>query len=176
MIEELYKFKKYLNKAGVILSFTGPFTQDFLSGIGEVMRQNMKLEKVGSFFSVFIEQTQNIMHYSKERLSEAQDEDKSAIGIVLVGYANEHYFVTGGNVIENSKVDNLRDKLAIVQKMNKDELKKYYKEQRRSEPEEGSKGAGLGFIEIARRTAEPIEFDFNKIDEKNSFFSFEAVI
>ena len=44
-----------------------------------------------------------------------------------------------------------------------------YKEQLRAEPEEGSKGAGLGFMEIARRASKPIEFDFTDVDEVRIF-------
>ncbi len=60
--------------------------------------------------------------------------------------------------------------------MSKDELKEYYKAQRRKSPEEGSKGAGLGFIDMAKKASEPIEFDFKPIDEKVSFFSLKTVI
>ena len=81
-----------------------------------------------------------------------------------------------GNIIESDKVERLRKKLTKLQKMNKKELKKYYLEQRRKEPDEGSKGAGLGFIEMARRASYPIEFEFKQIDEKRSFFSLKTVI
>ena len=37
--------------------------------------------------------------------------------------------------------------------MNKEELRALHKEQLRAEPEEGSKGAGLGIMEIARRAS-----------------------
>ena len=51
-----------------------------------------------------------------------------------------------------------------------------YKETLRSEPEEGSKGAGVGFIEIARRASRPIEFDFTEFDDRFAFFALEAEI
>jgi hypothetical protein len=60
--------------------------------------------------------------------------------------------------------------------MSKDELKALYKEQLRAEPEEGSKGAGLGFMEIARRASKPIEFDFADIDSTYAFFALKASI
>jgi hypothetical protein len=60
--------------------------------------------------------------------------------------------------------------------MSKDELKALYKEQLRAAPEEGSKGAGLGFMEIARRASKPIEFDFTEIDANYVFFALKATI
>ena len=55
--------------------------------------------------------------------------------------------------------------------MDKDELKKYYKKQRREEAkEENSKGAGLGFIEMARRASSPIEYDILPAAEQGKYF------
>ena len=60
--------------------------------------------------------------------------------------------------------------------MSKDELKALYKEQLRAEPEVGSKGAGLGFTEIARRASKPLEFDFIDLDNNRAFFALKATI
>ena len=60
--------------------------------------------------------------------------------------------------------------------MSKDELKALYKEKLRADPEEGSKGAGLGFMEIARRASKPIEFDFADVDRDYAFFALKASI
>ncbi|MCP4105464.1 MAG: hypothetical protein GY749_08000 [Desulfobacteraceae bacterium] len=79
-------------------------------------------------------------------------------------------------MIENEKVERLRSKLEKLKIMNKEELKQYYKEQRKKEPKEGSKGSGLGFIDMAKKSSKPIEFDFKKIDDKVSFFSVEIII
>jgi hypothetical protein len=43
-------------------------------------------------------------------------------------------------------------------------------------PEEGSKGAGLGIIEIARRASKPIEFDFTEVDGDYTFFTLKASV
>jgi uncharacterized protein DUF6272 len=61
--------------------------------------------------------------------------------------------------------------------MSKDELRALYKEQLPAEPEQGSqKGAGLGFMEIARRATKPIEFDFTDVDRDHAFFALKATI
>ena len=84
--------------------------------------------------------------------------------------------VFAGNLIQRSDVERLRVKLSRIRDMSKDELKVLYKEQLRAEPEEGSKGAGLGFMEIARRASKPIEFDFTDVDANHAFFALKATI
>jgi hypothetical protein len=73
-------------------------------------------------------------------------------------------------------VPRLHARLTRIREMSKDELKALYKEQLRADPEEGSKGAGLGFMEIARRASKPLEFDFTEIDANFVFFALKATI
>ena len=37
-------------------------------------------------------------------------------------------------------------------------------------------GAGLGFIDIARKTGNPLEYHFERIDKNNSFFLFKTTM
>jgi len=46
-----------------------------------------------------------------------------------------------GNMIPNTNVEKLRNWLTLIQEMSKEELKRYYKEQRRMVPDEESKGS-----------------------------------
>jgi len=60
--------------------------------------------------------------------------------------------------------------------MNKDELKQFYKKKRKEEPKSSSKGAGIGFIEMARKSSEPIKFNFEKLTNDSSFFTIEIIV
>jgi hypothetical protein len=97
-------------------------------------------------------------------------------GILTIGKEGSDYVVCAGNLVEKADVERLRAKLTRIRDMSKEELKAHYKEQLRAEPEEGSKGAGLGFMEIARRASKPLEFDFTEIDSKHAFFALKATI
>ncbi len=106
------------------------------------------------------------------------DEAKAELssGIIGVGYDNQHYYVSCGNMVNNEAVAALCERLTKLQSMSKDELKRYYKKERRKENRPGSKGSGLGFIELARKSVKPIEFDVKQIDHLSSFFSFKTVL
>ncbi|MES0489117.1 MAG: SiaB family protein kinase [Leptospirales bacterium] len=185
MIDNLFQFKEQLNTDNIIFCINGPFTQELTSGIAESLKQKMDLEEVSvsttmKLFSVLVEKAQNIIHYSVERAAKSIHEDEPtgtlAFGIIIVGYENDHYYILGGNKVKNIHVKALTEKLSLVQKMNKDELKKYYNEQRKKERKENHKGAGLGFIEISRKASSPIEFNFQKIDDTYSFFNITTII
>ena len=81
-----------------------------------------------------------------------------------------------GNMIENTQVEQLRDKLTKLGSMTRDELKQHYKAQRRKKPDPEGPGVGLGLIDMARKASKPIEFAFQRIDDQVSFFSIKAII
>jgi hypothetical protein len=97
-------------------------------------------------------------------------------GILVIGKQEGHYYVSCGNAIQNNKIPDLSEQLTKLQKMSKEELKQYYKEQRRKETPQDSKGAGLGFIELARKSEKPFEFSFDSINEQFSFFSIKTLL
>ena len=97
-------------------------------------------------------------------------------GLLTIGQENGDYVIHAGNLVKRSEVERLRAKLNRIRDLNKDELKALYKEQLRGDPGEGSKGAGLGFMEIARRASKPIEFDFANVDDEYAFFTLKASV
>ena len=128
-------------------------------------------------FSVLVEQSQNIIHHSADSLSEKNDSEvKLMFGTIAVGYGKEKYFVLGGNKIKNSQIDSLQEKLLHLQSLDKTALKELYKKQRKSELEAPEKGTRLGLIELARKASDPLEFDFEQIDDEYSFFSLKTSI
>ena len=172
-----------LKEEGVIFCFCGPTSQAVVEGIGETLRQRMELEGVGPsvisrVFSVFIEQIHNILHYSGEKIPDDQTvEGELRFGIVLVGMWKDRYYVRCGNFVPNRHVVTLSELLEQLQGMDKEQLKALYKDRRRSsEACDNSKGAGLGFIEMARKASEPLKFDFIAVDDDTSFFSITAII
>jgi hypothetical protein len=181
MLANLHELKMALDQQGIFFCFGGPMSQELMVGIGYTLRSKMKLDEANSstiikVFSMFVEQSQNIIHYSAEKTPSEQEKSELSSGIIGVGYDNQHYYVSCGNMVNNEAVVILCEQLRKLQSMSKDELKRYYKEQRRKGSREDSKGAGLGFIELARKSAKPIEFDVQKINEQFSFFSLKTVI
>ena len=188
LASQLMDTRAMLHRHGVIFAYSGYVTEPVLSGVGEALKQKLTIDDADtktlrSVFAVFVEQMQNIIRYSAEKAQPALPpaSDAAALreiryGILTIGKENGEYVVCAGNLVARSDVGRLRAQLIKIRDMSKDELKALYKEQLRAEPEEGSKGAGLGFMEIARRASKPIEFDFADIDSTYAFFALKASI
>jgi Family of unknown function (DUF6272) len=185
---QLMDMRAMLHKHGVIFAYSGYVTEPVLSGVGEALKQKLTIDDADtktlrSVFAVFVEQMQNIIRYSAEKAqshppssSPASELMEIRYGILTIGKEGSDYVVCAGNLVVRSDVDRLNAKLSKIRDLSKDELKTLYKEQLRAEPEMGSKGAGLGFMEIARRASKPLDFDFTNIDRDHAFFALKATI
>ncbi|WP_170476430.1 SiaB family protein kinase [Ruegeria arenilitoris] len=183
LANEVYELRASLRKQGVVFAYSGYVTEGILSGVGDALKQKLVSEDADtktlrSVFAVFVEQMQNIIRYSVERLPADTDSDGLDIsyGILTIGNEAGSYVVHAGNLILSSDVENMQSRLSALRKMNREELKAAYKDQLRSEPDTVSKGAGIGLIEIARRASKPIEFDFMRVDDQHAFFALKATV
>lgn len=178
----LYDFYQDAKKKSIIFYYCGPIAQASVEGVAQTLRKNLEYEDAGnltsqSVFSVFIEQMQNILNYSAEKLADKDcAEDELRVGAVVIGHTNSDYYILCGNKIYNSDIATLKDKIDEIRNQNKDELKALYKERRRMEPAPGSKGAGLGLIEMARKASKPLEYSFTPIDDVFSFFTIRVIV
>ena len=178
---DAYDFYRNMKSDGIIFSFTGPTSQSVVESIGELLRRKMELEETKmsvslKVFSIFVEQMQNVLNYSAEiEPSEVEGNNELHYGMVTVGKKNGRFFIVCGNYItknDTNRFKSLLDRLAV---MDKDELKSFYLEQRRKEPDVSSKGAGLGLIETARK-ASHLEYFISEVDDDRNFVTINAVI
>ncbi|WP_409523658.1 SiaB family protein kinase [Nitrincola sp. MINF-07-Sa-05] len=181
MLASYYQnFKQELDVQGVVLCYSGYVSEKVLYSLGDILRRKMESEDTNQakrLFSVFVEQVQNIIRYSDERLtSSSPGADAVSSGLVLVGAEEGGYFVVCANVLDVNKVADLKQRLEQLRAMDKDELKAHYREKLRSPSEEESQGGSIGLIEIARRSSKPIEFDFLELQNRTSFFCLKAFI
>lgn len=172
-------FKISLDERGIIFSFSGYMSEGVLYSLGDALRHKMVQQEadvntIKKVFSVFIEQAQNIIRYSAEKVKTKDIELSS--GMVTIGMEDGRFFIVCGNTIIDEDIPKLRERLELLQSMDKDQIKSYYKTRLREPPEETSQGATIGLIEIARRASAPIEFDFDRIDADTHFFCLKVSI
>lgn len=178
---ELDKLKETFDTYGIFFSYAGPISQGLVDEISFLIKAKIQNESTSSMairvIVIFVEQIQNVMNYSASRKIYEIDEKKElGDGICIIGEENENYYVLCGNLIDNNKVNNLKEKIDMLNKMDKEELKQYYKQQRRKQPPMDSKGAGLGLIDLARKAKMPLEYNIKGQNDTLSFFSLKVII
>src|SRR5207302_1113743 len=129
-------------------------------------------------YHILVECLQNVYHH-KEALKEAdenlEEEKSSAIFMIAKGKENSYRIITG-NFILNENADELRSKLEKISSMNNEDLRAYYLETLSTTELSDKGGAGLGMIDIARKSGHKLDYKFDKVSEQYSFFSLGVII
>ena len=175
-MENIRKYRSLLNDNGVILSMAGILSQEMLTLFVENLRTKIESlvelnPKAHNIFNIFIELVQNILNYSKNQNDNINEIIKRG-SLVIVGYDKNKklFYVSSSNLIDNQDKEKLKEKINHLNSLDTDGLKKYYREMRKNGNNKHDQGAGLGFIDMAKRSSQKLMYDFEKIDEKHHFF------
>jgi hypothetical protein len=156
------------------LFYRGEFNSKVLSVLGKYIIQVIDNGSFASekLFKIFMELCQNISFYSDER---SKVETKEGIGIVFISYTNDQYHIQTGNIISNSDLEKISDKLKLIDSLDHQGLRELKRQQRHLE--RGEKGtANVGLIQVALTSEYPLIYNFNRINDENSFFSITASV
>jgi hypothetical protein len=164
----------------VFLTYGGLLTQSLISGMTDALEQesqvnDMSMKVSHNLLTIFIELSQNMMNYSKN--SSLQDKALNSKGLIIVGYDknSDSYYILSRNILDKKDKEKITPKIEQVLPLNKDELKTLYRELRKSGKGKHEKGAGLGFVEVARR-CDKMEYSFSKINDSSYYYFFKAII
>ena len=164
----LYDIYNQVKNQSILIEFKGGLSQEILMQMGDLINEKVGVDKkIKKIFSVFIELAQNMMKYSAER--EIINGKNMGVGLILFTEEEFCYYVYSGKLIENEKLKSVCLCLDNVNAATEEQLKIMYKEQIKKPLLPNQNGAGLGFIEIARKSKSKIEYRITKVDEKLSF-------
>ena len=181
LAKELCDLRGYMRNEGIMFCFSGYLTEEVLTGIGQALRRKLEADDTDfktatGLFAIFIELVQNVIRYSTE--VDASDQQQGIYdlryGVLTVGRDKDRYFVACGNMIEPKDSKRLEAELAHIHGLDRDGLKSLYKKTLKGDAPRGSAGAGVGFIDIARRAAKGFDFDFQEVGSGQTFFALRA--
>ncbi len=123
-------------------------------------------------FNVLVECLQNISHHTE--ISAAESLKRPSV--VVLGKSDNHFFITTGNLIHNDNASWLKEKIEVLNKLDKMGLKEIYKDTMVNTGFSPKGGAGLGLIDILRKSGNKVQAEFEKINNELSFFTMKAII
>lgn len=178
-LEFVYEFYQSMKEHEISLVYEGEITHQITKAFTSLTESNMAKEEEANsvqkkVFHVMVECLQNISKHADD--FGTNDFMFSGRGIFLVAKGKEDYSVTTGNAVDNSKIPDLKNLLEQVNKLDKDELTELYKRQIKEGRLSEKGGAGLGFIDIKRKTGRNLNYHFLPINEETSFFLLTSTI
>lgn len=175
---DLYDYYRNMENKKIILAYKGNVSGELFNGILELAEN--KLTKIESksrlkkkVFNILVEVLQNIYHH----LDEVKNmEDDFYEVLFILSRDNNSYKITTGNHLRNDKVSPLKTRLEYINSMDLNKIKEVYREKLNSGVISDKGGAGLGIIDIARKSGRPMDFNFSQINDDFSFFSLEVEV
>jgi len=169
------KIRTVMEEEGVVFSFSGMISQTLTSFMLETAKTQLEdsgedTKMIRNMFLIAIEQLQNVMSYAKEK-DIHQGNKYTSPGVLVIGYSDElkKYYVNSSNEIFFEDKEKVTKKLEEINSMEKEDLRKFLREKLRSAEDKHDRGAGVGFIEMAKRSSEKLEYNFEEINGKHYF-------
>lgn len=171
--EELYDVYKNFSACSLSYVYKGIFNATLTDKILSLSETNMNIAEESSktqkrVYFVMVESLQNITRH--QDVHQAQQNH----AFFVVQNKTGEYNLTSANVVEDDKVEHLRQSIDKINSLNADELKDYYKYVLENTGLSDKGGAGLGLIEMARKSGNKLSYSFTNEYERNTFFYFKT--
>lgn len=159
-----------------VLSFKGIITEDLLSYVLQIMESNMDgsnqpTQTKKRVYSILIECIQNLYYHNELRAETASFEKNQSAALIVVTRKKDDFEIKTGNYILKERAEQLAERIAYLNQLSRIELRNLYRDVLKNGEVSVKGGAGLGLIDIARKSRNKLECHFQPMDNEISFFS-----
>jgi hypothetical protein len=159
----------------IIVSHIGELDQDkvnTISSMVETQMENLGVSKsaIKKIFNIVIEALQNICLHGEK------DNNGYQMTYFIIGKSNNEFKIFSGNIVTNQNAESLNKRLNAVKSLSDTELKKRYLDVLSNGELSAKGGAGLGFLTIALKSQNNIDFDFEMLNKEYSLFSLQSKV
>ncbi len=166
-----------LRTNGISLVYLGEFnhqiTKMFTSmADNEMDRQEEEKSVRRKVYHSMVETLQNMNKHSDE----IEEHYNIGKGFFMIGKKDDIYYIITSNKVAKEKVPILTSAIEEVNTATMAELKAMYKKQLREGKLSTKGGAGLGLIDIARKTGQKLAYEFIPLDPDSYFFILKVEI
>ena len=172
----IHEFHLLMEQNNLIMAYEGDFSQEITKSVLAMVERNLNNEQVDAsvkkkVYNVMVETLQNICKHQHV------EDEKSKNAIFLVGETEGDFIIISSNPIEVEHIPSVQSKIDLINSKDKDGLKQLFKELRLASALSKVGGAGLGFIDMARKSENKLKYQFGKItDEPISYFTLLSTI
>ena len=117
-------------------------------------------------FNIMIEILENVSKYNPGK----ETEQKYGIPVALVRLENGRFVLTTGNLILNSRVSDLKDKLDKINSFDKEGLKTLFFASLSAQSIDTDSTGNMGLISMARKSGSKLNYQFKEINDQYSYF------
>ncbi len=171
-----HKYQQLVSE-NTIYSYLGKLSQEELDAIlvrleaslSNSLQSRMAIKKI---YNILVEGVQNIYSYLKNNTADEQ----LLNAFVFVNGDSEGIRVITGNFLLKQDTRSISSRIEIVNSLSEKELKDLYRGVLDIGGTSERGGAGLGFIDMAKKSKGALKYNFDEIDEQYVFFTLELEV
>ena len=176
MVTEHY-YLTYLQDKEIIFAYKGTTSSELFDCILNLTEEKLTAIEphIGlkrKMYVIVVETLQNIYHHFEKKHSNIGSDTI----IFFLAKNKKSYFLVSGNYITDEQQNILIERIDNVNMLDSNQLKAKYRESLNEEGFSSKGGAGLGLIDIARKSGKEIEYKFNVSKAKNIFFTMKIEV
>lgn len=157
--------------------YSGNFNNSILISLTDLINSfmsspNIDLKKLNKKVAYMtIENFQNILRYSETRIVQERAKD-----MLLVRVLEKNIFIITVNMVSKINAEKITKYIDELNRLNKEELSELYFKKLTEQGFSAQGGAGLGFIEMLRKTKNKLFYNFLPYDSDFLYFYFQIQI
>jgi hypothetical protein len=162
------KIRLMLMEQRLMFVYRGVVTNDNSVPLLMLLEKEMETSDFGfvgrkRLFMFVLESLQNVSRHSGSQVH-------SNMSLVIYSKIDGGYTVTTANVISTANTMELKRRLDEINSLQTGEIRNVYRQMLSNSEFSSKGGAGLGLIEMAKKTGNKLDYDFLRIDDENSYF------
>lgn len=159
----------------IIVSHIGELDQDKVNTISTLVETQMEYlgvskSAIKKIFNIVIETLQNICIHGEK------DNNGYQMTYFIIGKHNNEFTIFSGNIVNNNVAEKLNKRLNSIKSLGDSDLKRQYMDVLSNGELSSKGGAGLGFLTIALKSNNNIDFDFEMLNKEYSLFSLQSKV
>lgn len=177
-IDFVFNFFTNIRSHNVNIIYEGEISHEIIKAFTSLAEKDLKARKEANptkkkVFNIMVECLQNI---SKHADCLTKTQQKNGRGILLVSENDKQFIITTGNVVKVKSINKIEQEIDNVNSLTKEQLRVLFKQKLSTGRLSKKEGAGLGFIDMKRKSNNKLEYNFKSIDSNYSFFILNAFI
>jgi len=165
----------------IVLKYKGNIDSDVINHVldtveGKMVEANEQAKLRKKVYNVLVESLQNLYHHVDPVPEDFEDTSSERYGLLVVKKIEGGYKIITGNFVDAEHIEKLEEKIKRINRSSHEEIKELYKFILNHQKISQKGGGGLGLVDIARKTGNPLDYSFQKYNEKHSFFYMNILV
>ena len=175
-VDQYFDIDRMMAEHELALAYRDHITEDTVQQLLSITE--LKLVQSGEekklrkrVFNILVECLQNVVNHAAA--VETKDEHAS---LLLIGRHEGDFFIITGNRILSDRISYFEKKVTEINSWEHEDMREIYSTRLGKSEYSEKGGAGLGLIDIYKRSGRKLNYDIQKIDERVSFLSLHITV